>query len=428
MHEAVRGSGRQARSRRPCRHRLPVIATAVLLLLSAVAARQAPAQTVSPPPAEKPGSGETLPPGTIAPATGQDSPAVVEFGAANVPVQKKPKKPGGGEIILAPVPFSNPTIGTGLGLGVGYLFHPDRKDTVSPPSMVLVGGLGSDNGTRGFLTGARLYLSKDRYRVVAGLARLDAHYDFYGIGTATADADLHIPLKQDIDGLLVEGLVRVAPRLYAGIRYAGGTSKTSIREETDSPLAQALSGKQLDTNISAINARLQWDLRNNTFFPTKGGLMEFVAGFHDDAWGDDFTYQTYTLTYAAYHAMGKRQVLAIGAAARTVSGDAPFFALSQVGLHDNLRGYVSTKYRDKSLLSLQVEYRQMLSNRFGFVLFTGASEVAKGIGDFNTSDILGSVGAGVRYRISKQQPINYRIDYAYGKDGGNLYFMVGEAF
>jgi hypothetical protein len=54
--------------------------------------------------------------------------------------------------------------------------------------------------------------------------------------------------------------------------------------------------------------------------------------------------------------------------------------------------------------------------------------VAKDFGDFNTGDIVAAAGVGVRYRLSKQTPVNYRIDYAYGKDGGNLYFSVGEAF
>jgi hypothetical protein len=48
----------------------------------------------------------------------------------------------------------------------------------------------------------------------------------------------------------------------------------------------------------------------------------------------------------------------------------------------------------------------------------------------------GIVGAGCltaqrRGNISRgedPEPIHYRIDYAYGKDGGTLYFAVGEAF
>jgi hypothetical protein len=40
----------------------------------------------------------------------------------------------------------------------------------------------------------------------------------------------------------------------------------------------------------------------------------------------------------------------------------------------------------------------------------------------------GSAGVELRYCLSKQHPLNHRIDYAYGKDGRTPYFAVGEAF
>jgi len=52
----------------------------------------------------------------------------------------------------------------------------------------------------------------------------------------------------------------------------------------------------------------------------------------------------------------------------------------------------------------------------------GLARVAKDLSDFNTGDIVAAAGVGVRYRLSKENPVNYRIDYAYGKDGGNFSF------
>jgi hypothetical protein len=403
-------------------------AAALIILVAGWAAGQPATGQVSPPPADKPAQAGPPPPGTITPATPQESPASIEFGAARVPASKAPKKPGGSELFLAPVPFSNPTIGAGLGLGAGYIFHPNRADTVSPPSTLMVGGLGSDNGTLGAFVGARLYLSQDRYRISGGIAGVDVHYDYFGVGTDAAESGIEVPLEQELEGFLFDGLVRVAPKLFAGIGYMFGTSKTSIEAGEETPPAQDLSSRELDTDISAISAILEGDRRDNTFFPTTGDRFQFNAEFHDEAWGDDFAYQIYALRYTGYRPLGKRQVLAYNAVARAVSGDAPFFALSQVGRQDGLRGYVSGKYRDQSLLSFQIEYRRMYPNRFGFVLFAGGSEVAEDLGAFNTNDIVGSVGVGLRYQLTKQNPLNYRIDYAYGKDGSTWYFFVGEAF
>jgi hypothetical protein len=46
----------------------------------------------------------------------------------------------------------------------------------------------------------------------------------------------------------------------------------------------------------------------------------------------------------------------------------------------------------------------------------------------NGSDLLPSGGLGVRFRIAKANPVNFRLDYAYGNDGSAVYLSVGEAF
>jgi hypothetical protein len=37
-------------------------------------------------------------------------------------------------------------------------------------------------------------------------------------------------------------------------------------------------------------------------------------------------------------------------------------------------------------------------------------------------------GAGLRYQLTRDYPMHLRLDYAGGRDGGLLYFSVGEAF
>jgi outer membrane translocation and assembly module TamA len=80
------------------------------------------------------------------------------------------------------------------------------------------------------------------------------------------------------------------------------------------------------------------------------------------------------------------------------------------------------------MAATQLEYRVRLKGRLGFVVFAGVGEVASRFPDFTFDDLLASAGVGVRYQISEEHPVNYRIDYAIGKDDGELYFAVGEAF
>jgi hypothetical protein len=36
-------------------------------------------------------------------------------------------------------------------------------------------------------------------------------------------------------------------------------------------------------------------------------------------------------------------------------------------------------------------------------------------------------GAGLRFQLTRKYPMHLRLDYAWGRDGGLLYFSVGEA-
>jgi outer membrane translocation and assembly module TamA len=69
-----------------------------------------------------------------------------------------------------------------------------------------------------------------------------------------------------------------------------------------------------------------------------------------------------------------------------------------------------------------------LTEKFGFVAFVGVGEVASGVKELNSHDLLPSIGAGIRYRLTKKNPINFRVDVARGKDDTAIYVGVGEAF
>jgi hypothetical protein len=111
-----------------------------------------------------------------------------------------------------------------------------------------------------------------------------------------------------------------------------------------------------------------------------------------------------------------------------IDGSAPFFALCSFGQGSDLRGYTSGKYRDYAMLAGQAEYRWRLSPRWGVVAFAGAGQIAPSLGAMSTEHLLASAGGGVRFRLGKENPLNFRMDFAWGRDGGALYLAVGEAF
>lgn len=109
-------------------------------------------------------------------------------------------------------------------------------------------------------------------------------------------------------------------------------------------------------------------------------------------------------------------------------GDVPFYDLCLLGQFQDLRGYETGQYRDRSLLTAQAEYRAELWWRFGMTAFAGLGEVAPAFDAFSADDVLPSAGVGLRFTLAARNHVNLRVDYAWGKRSNALYISVGEAF
>ena len=335
-------------------------------------------------------------------------------------------RPPSAEWVIAPIPFSNPTFGTGLILGLAYVFPIDKHDLHSPPSTVAVGGMYSSNGSRAVCGGARTYLNEDRQRIAGGIGAYDVRYDFFGTGNEAGDQGVSIPARQRGEAFQIEYLHLWRNDIYIGGRYTFSESRTSL--EFDSALPFDMQPDELQSTTGAIGLRVQRDTRNSTFYPTDGIFLVAGVDFYDDIWGSDFTYQAYEIAYNRYQALDEQAVLASRAYVRQTAGRVPFYALSLFGSHNDLRGYTAGQYRDSLMIALQTEYRRALAKKFGYVVFAGLGNVAPRLGELNFDDILPSVGVGLRYSIAEENHINLRIDFAYGKSGGAIYFGAGEAY
>jgi outer membrane translocation and assembly module TamA len=96
------------------------------------------------------------------------------------------------------------------------------------------------------------------------------------------------------------------------------------------------------------------------------------------------------------------------------------------GAGSDLRGYEAGRYRDHALIAAQGELRWQFAQRWGAVAFAGTGGVGP---DFSAIDkMLPAGGVGLRFLASVAYRVNARLDYAVGKDGGSVYFSIGESF
>jgi hypothetical protein len=329
----------------------------------------------------------------------------------------------GHNIVVAPIPISNPSVGTGLAL-TGMILY--KMDADSPESSTDLGGgyLSSHSWLVG--AGEKLNFDHDLYRLNAALGFGQINYNFYGIGADSSSTGL--PLEQKVFGGMVDLRRKIVASLHVGLRYTYADVRTSLAS-TPGPLAPVLDGKELDLKVAGLGLVASWDTRDREFAPTHGTYAEFKSNFASNVFGSDLTFQTYSLSWNAYYSLNAPNVLAARVYLCRVSQSAPFFDTCAFGSGDDLRGYEAGRYRDLNMISGQAEYRVQLFRRFGAVVFAGAGSVAPTFGDLFSSTVLPDAGLGLRFLAVPSQGVNISVDYAWGRNGSSgLYVYIGDAF
>jgi surface antigen Omp85-like protein len=331
------------------------------------------------------------------------------------------------ELVIAPIPIINPTIENGLAVLGGYLYRLDASDKTTPPSASGVLGFKTTNGSWGAAFVQSLHLSHDKFRLLGVGAYGDVNYAFYGIGQSAGDAGLSIGLNQAGPAGMVEGLVHLGRRWYAGARYfALHMAVTS--PEIPIPGGPTLPGVDADIRTASLGPRVDFDSRDNPFYATRGTQLQSIIGLYGEGVGGHRSYQSYQGALNRYHAIGRRSVLAWHASGCGIAGDAPFYDLCLLGKAQDLRGYTLGQYRDRAMLAAQAEWRSELWWRFGATAFFGEGLVAPDFGSFTADGLLPGGGVGLRFTVATQNHVNLRVDYAWGKNSSALYMGVAEAF
>jgi hypothetical protein len=352
-----------------------------------------------------------------------------------------------GEWLLAPIPINSPAIGAGLEWVAARVFPFRKNDEVSPPSAVGMGGIFTNNGSRGLAGGGRLYLREDKYRIAVAAGTASINVDLYGIGEESGNRGTYIPLNTDGSGLIGEFLHRISKGVYLGVRGQYRNISLSLNQEsldssdiTSQPpeevadVIDQLRPHLLRQQTVSLGPRFQWDSRDNVFYPVRGFLTEVASDFFSQSLGSRFTYQYYKLSFNKYNRIDEHQLLAFRGMGCAAAGyHVPIYDLCLFGTNNDLRGYPGGRFQDRRMFATQAEYRLMFPakgflGRFGVVAFGGVGAISEKFSDIGASDLLPGGGGGLRFRLLKKYPINFRVDYGIGKVGNTLTIGVLEAF
>ena len=332
----------------------------------------------------------------------------------------------GREFIVAPLPSRNPLLGWTLAMPVLWLYQPGFSQPGDTPWVTGGAVFYAENESIGGGLFHKMSLGGDQWRVTAAAFTADLRYDYFGIGGAPDQA---LPLKQDMDLLVGEGLYRIRPSLYLGLQAVTASTTTALDLALPpEPLPPGVSPPELSLDIDLVNLapKLVFDTRDSPFYPREGWLVEGSLAFSRSAYGSDVDYERHDWAVNRYLPVTEQGTLALRVASQYVGGDAPFFVFPAFGAGSDLRGYQTGTYRDRFLFAAQAEWRQRLSDRWGAVAFAGLGTVAPDA--FSWGRSLPSGGVGLRWVAAPKNDLSLRLDVAWGRGESEFYVSIGEAF
>ena len=332
--------------------------------------------------------------------------------------------------IPIPILFYMPETKIGGGIAVNYYFHESDSKLTSRPSTIMPAITYTQKKQIISELSADLYWKDEIYHLNGYLCYKKFPDKFYGIGSNTSEDD-----EEDYTPQIVKFSLNVQKKVYYGLSIGVQCEfehNKIIELEEGGLLAQ---GNILGSEggiTSGIGLLVNWDTRNNIFYPTSGSYFQLSASLFGSALGSDYGFNRYNLDLRQYISLFSSHVIAVQCYMNIITGEPPFQKLSllggRIGNHNLMRGYYEGRYRDKNMIVFQMEYRLPIWWRFGLVGFVGFGDVADKIKDFELKKFKYSIGWGIRYLLIRNEKINVRLDFGYGKNSSGIYITIGEAF
>ena len=326
---------------------------------------------------------------------------------------------------VLPGPFYTPELKLGLGTAIAGVYRVDPNDHVTQNSSVSFTGFVSTSGALGLGMRNYTFFAGDEWRLFIDGSLAKIPTGFWGIGYDAAQGDEQKYTQQSIS-LQPQIMRQVVDDLYAGLGWDFSTYDAENIDDQhpgDNFSRYNVNGNSLS---SGITATINYDSRDVITRPQHGQFFSAEYSLFDPALGSDNHFTVLQLQYNYYLPLNNQDVLAFDLWGRFARGDVPWDRLSQAGDDNRMRGYYQGRYRDKDVVSTQLEYRKKLNWRHGYVLWVGTG--ALGDSPYNLSDnpLLPTVGAGYRFEVKPD--MNIRLDLGFGKESAGFYFQVAEAF
>ncbi len=249
---------------------------------------------------------------------------------------------------------------------------------------------------------------------------------YFGIGSTSAVAEKDRFTPRGFEATVsVQQRVRASWYATGSVRHvdqqitfdSGGTTDPQL-------LIGGTGGTITELSVGAVT-----DTRDNLFAPRRGRWVQLSYARSASGVWSDFSFGTLRIDARGYRSIAREHVLAAQLQVTSVDGAPPFDQMALIGSSDIMRGYARGRYRDRSTIALQGEYRTPIRHHLGVVLFGGAGTLAPRLESLFSHGWIPSYGSGLRFELDRRQHTAIRADYGRGRDGASgVYIGFNTAF
>ncbi|TXI90501.1 MAG: glyceraldehyde-3-phosphate dehydrogenase [Cupriavidus sp.] len=326
--------------------------------------------------------------------------------------------------LVVPTVITEPAVGYGGGLGLMFFSQSMAEAAAStrasshgltPPNITAIGGAYTENGTWGAGLAHFHTWRGDSIRYLGALAKVDANLDYFGLRNQ--------PRAYALRGvaLLQQVLFRLGNSpWYLGPRYMLFDSSATFRGNG----APELGSIEKDQRIGKGGVVLDYDTRDNIFYPGRGVYAEVEMQFARGGFGSTQSFDTYDARAFTWLPVARTLILGLRADTRFSSGDIPFYAQPFV----DLRGVQKGRYQDRNAVVAEVELRWDMTPRWSLLAFSGVGRAYGRWYSFSDASTVASVGTGFRYLIARKLGLSMGIDVAHSRDQNAFYIQIGSAW
>ena len=229
----------------------------------------------------------------------------------------------------------------------------------------------------------------------------------------------------------------ITSKFYAGLGY-NLDYHWNITPESDLTHFQAYNAGATQTTSSGIVLNTVYDERVNQNNPQGGFYANLAFRLNTTLLGSDKNWNSLFVEFRKYVKpfKGSNSILAFWSWNYfTFGGSAPYFDLPSTtwDTYSNLgRGYIQGRLRGPSLVYLESEFRfDILHNGLlGGVVFVNGQAVTNWPGNtMRWNNLLPGEGVGLRIKLNKYSKVNFCIDYGFGNEGSQGFFLnIAEVF